>query len=148
MFRIAQGTSAKVIKKDGKTTPFFTRKNLIFLPRERLSVKTVRDKTNIMLESGQVAFFRDGFILIVDGKDVTVADKIREAIESCLLKMRNLVIKDPDRLTIKSLADRRFPLSMGQILMAAVMIARYRWLLPESDTKTATSILAKQSKKR
>lgn len=148
MFRVAQGTPGTVIRKNGKKVPFHTRHDLIFLPRERLGAKAVRDRAMIMLNVGQVAFERGGFILILDGKYVSLPDKVREAIETCLLKMRDLVLKQEDRLIIKSLLDRKFPLSIGQMIMAAVLIARYRWLLPETNSKLATSILARQSKKR
>lgn len=136
MFRVDMGTQALVVKGEGRPLPFYTRKHLIFLPRERIKA-----------DPGKLAFKRNGYVIILDSKDVTIPDKVRAAIESCLLKMRDLVLKDPDRQTIKSLLFRNFPLSINQMIMAAVLVARYRWLLPESDTKSATSILAQQRKK-
>src|SRR5581483_6495435 len=103
MFRVEMGVAALLQKGDEKPLPFYTRKVLIFLPRER-----------VKSEPGKLAFRRNGYTLILDVKDVSLPTSTMAAAEECLLKLRDLVTHPADRVTVISLANRRMPLTTSQ----------------------------------
>lgn len=129
MFHVDMGTKAVMIKPDGTKVPIYTRKNLDFLPRER-----------IKSDPGMLAFRRKGHVLIVLGKNVTVPDHIVSAIEECIKKIAPSIIRTKDRATAESIAAWR-KLTTNQVLMAAYLIKKYRYLLPEYLSKEALSVL-------
>ena len=96
MFYVKQGVPAVWIKNVDVSfqNPFFTRRDLIFLPHERIKA-----------QQGKMAFRREGYVLILDAKYVSVSDEVSRSIDICLNRLSNMVQKEDDQKTLVSLAQ-------------------------------------------
>lgn len=139
-FFVRSGTVATLIKRDGSSSQFRTRKDLAFLPTERNTDKRAKD---------EIAFERDGHTLILKKNQVTLEKSIKSIIIDGIRKLAGVCdgarardnhgFNGTDSRYGKIIAHADFH-STRMILDAAKMMVKYQRQLDSSIIAVARSL--------